>query len=106
VYHVGEIPEQNRGISDDSLVKGLSAGDAFIIGDFTHEDDGSRWVMIVNKHLKNSVPCRPEFRLDTESVEYVSPITGELKPFPAPWYCLPPGQGVLLKLVEKSKVTE
>jgi len=24
-----------------------------------------------------------------------------LKTFPAPWYCLPPGQGVLLKLVAK-----
>jgi hypothetical protein len=103
VYHVGEVPEQNRGIGQDSLVKGLSAGDAFIIGDFTHEGDGSRWVMIVNKHLKNSVPCRPEFAVETERVDYVSPITGQLKPFPAPWYCLAPGQGVLLKLVEKPK---
>ena len=100
VYHVGEVPEQNRGIGDDTLVKGLLAGDAFIIGDFTHED-GSRWVMIVNKHLKNSVPCRPEFRSEMEAVEYVSPITGELQDFPDPWYCLPPGQGVLLKLTPK-----
>jgi hypothetical protein len=101
VYHVGEVPEQNQGIGPDSLVKGLTAGDAFVIGDFTHEEDGSRWVMIVNKHLKNSVPCRPEFRVATERVEYASPVTGELKTFPSPWYCLPPGQGVLLKLVTK-----
>jgi hypothetical protein len=101
VYHVGDVPEQNQGIGPDSLVKGLTAGDAFVIGDFTHEEDGSRWVMIVNKHLKNSVPCRPEFRAATERLEYVSPVTGELKTFPAPWYCLPPGQGVLLKLVAK-----
>jgi hypothetical protein len=101
VYHVGEVPEQNRAIGSDSLVKGLTAGDAFVIGDFTHEEDGSRWVMIVNKHLKNSVPCRPEFSVATDRVQYVSPITGELKTFPAPWYCLPPGQGVLLKLVAK-----
>jgi hypothetical protein len=58
VYHAGGVPEQNQGIGPDSLVKGLTAGDAFVIGDFTHEEDGSRWVMIVNKHLKNSVPCR------------------------------------------------
>jgi hypothetical protein len=101
VYYVGEVPEQNQAIGPDSLVKGLTAGDAFVIGDFTHEEDGSRWVMIVNKHLKNSVPCRPEFSVATERVEYISPITGELKTFPAPWYCLPPGQGVLLKLVVK-----
>jgi hypothetical protein len=58
--------------------------------------------MIVNKHLKNSVPCQPNFSVPTERVEYVSPITGELKPFPAPWYCLAPGQGVLLKLTPKA----
>jgi hypothetical protein len=100
VYHVGEVPEQNRGIGDDTLVKGLKSGDGFIIGDFTHED-GSRWVIIVNKNLKNSVVCQPEFRDEMAAVEYVSPITGELGDFPDPWYCLPPGQGVLLKLTPK-----
>ncbi len=100
VYHVGEVPEQNNGITDDSLVKGLRAGDAFIIGDFTHED-GSRWVMVVNKHLRNSVQCLPDFR-EPMTVEYLSPITGELGVFPDPWYCLPPGQGVLLKVTPKA----
>jgi hypothetical protein len=99
VYHVGEVPEQNHAVDANSLVTGLKAGDAFIIGDFTHED-GSRWVMIVNKHLTHSVPCRPEFRKPPALLQYVSPITGELKKFPDPWYCLPPGQGVLLKLTE------
>jgi len=42
VCHVGEVPEQNQEIGPDSLVKGLTAGDAFMIGDFTHEEDGSR----------------------------------------------------------------
>jgi hypothetical protein len=50
VYHVGEIPQRNHGINEKSLVKGLEAGTAFIIGDLTHED-GSRWVIIVNKNL-------------------------------------------------------
>ncbi|MCC6492523.1 MAG: hypothetical protein IT424_05835 [Pirellulales bacterium] len=97
VYHVGEVPPQNRGVGDDTLLKGLLAGEAFIVGDFTHAD-GSRWVMIVNKHLTHSVPCRPDFREKPAAVQYVSPITGELKTFPDPYYCLPPGQGVLLKL--------
>lgn len=98
VYHVGEIPERNHGITDTSLVTGLDAGTAFIIGDFTHEDDGSRWVMIVNKNLKESTFCRPKFRSKPTSVRYLSPVTGELKKFPAPWYALAPGQAVLLKL--------
>lgn len=98
VYHVGEVPERNHGVTESSLVTGLEAGTAFIIGDFTHDDDGSRWVMIVNKNLKESAFCRPKFRTAPISVRYVSPVTGELKTFPSPWYALAPGQGVLLKL--------
>jgi hypothetical protein len=37
-----------------------------------------------------------------KAVEYVSPITGELADFPDPWYCLAPGQGVLLKLTPQA----
>jgi len=98
VYHVGEIPERNHGISEKNLVTGLDSGLGFVIGDFTHLEDGSRWVLIVNKTLDESAFCRPKFRTTPKSVRYVSPVTGELKPFPAPWYALAPGQGVLLKL--------
>ena len=97
VDHVGEVPKDNRGIGDDTLLKGLLAGETFLVGDFAHDDD-SRWVLIVNKHLKNAVLCRPDFRTPPAKVEYVSPVTGELKAFPDPWYNLAPGQGVLLKL--------
>ena len=95
VYHVGDVPEQNRGVGDDTLVKGLKSGSDFAIGDFTHED-GSRWVMIVNKSLTHSTTLVPEFRDAVEKVEYLSPISGEMKVI-TPYYCLPPGQGVLLK---------
>jgi hypothetical protein len=94
---VGEIPERNHGITTNSLVKGLEAGTQFIIGEFTHED-GSRWMMIVNKDLKNSTFCRPTFREAYHHVQYLSPVTGKITPFPNPWYALAPGQGVLLKL--------
>ena len=49
--------------------------------------------MVVNKDLKESAFCRPKYRTKPKSVRYLSPVTGELKPFPAPWYCLAPGQG-------------
>jgi len=98
VYHVGEIPERNHGITSESLVMSLSAGKGLIIGDFTHVDDGSRWTMIVNKDLKESTFCRPQFQIPVKDVQYLSPITGKLSKFPAPWYALAPGQGVLLKL--------
>ena len=61
VYHIGEIPERNHGLRETNLLSGLEAGEQFIIGEFTHKD-GSRWMMIVNKHLKMSTFCRPKFR--------------------------------------------
>ena len=54
--------------------------------------------MIVNEDLKQSTFCRPLFSTKPEKVYFVSPIDGELKEFPDPWYALAPGQGVLLKL--------
>ncbi len=97
VYHAGEIPERNHGIKETSLISGLEAGEQFIIGEFTHED-GSRWMMIVNKQLKQSAFCRPKFRNAPKKMEFLSPVTGKLELFPSPWYALAPGQGVLLKL--------
>ncbi len=57
-----------------------------------------RYVLIVNKSLTRSWCCAPTFRSPPRAVRYVSPVTGELKPYPAPYYWLAPGQGVLLKL--------
>ncbi len=102
VYHIGEIPERNHGLRETNLLSNLEAGEQFIIGEFTHKD-GSRWMMIVNKHLKMSTFCRPKFKTAPKKIEYVSPITGQLAPFPAPWYALAPGQGVLLKLSWNAK---
>jgi hypothetical protein len=98
VYHIGDIPDRNHGMNDKTLVKGMKWGDQWIVGEFTHED-GSRWVMFVNKHPILSAICQPEFTVPVKSLQYVSPITGELKPFPSPYYAVAPGQGVLLKLV-------
>jgi hypothetical protein len=97
VYHLGEAPNGNHGVTETSLVKRVGQPTEFVIGDFTH-DDGSRWVMIVNKSLHHSYPCVPEFRQPPKAIEYVDAISGKLKPFPAPYFFLAPGQGVLLKL--------
>jgi len=96
VYHLGNVPEHNHGPTETDLVKSMPKGD-YVVGDFTHAD-GTRYVMIVNKSLKLSVNCLPEFNDASASVKYVSPITGETKKFPRPYYWLSPGQGVLLRL--------
>jgi hypothetical protein len=96
VYHFGEVPAENHGPSEKSLVKSLPPGD-FVVGDFTGPG-GTRYVMIVNTSLKHSVHCDPQFSVTPKMVRYVSPRTGEVKPYPARYYWLAPGQGVLLEL--------
>jgi hypothetical protein len=96
VYHMGNIPERNHGPTETNLVKSMPKGD-FVIGDFTHSV-GTRYAIIVNKSLKSSAQVLPEFNNAYRSVKYVSPITGQAKKFPSPYYWLAPGQGVLLRL--------
>lgn len=98
VYHIGgEVPDRNHGPLEKSLVKSVSSGEGWVIGEFTHED-GSRWIMAVNKSITLSGFFRPEFSVPVKSLQYVSSATGEIRPYPSPWYCLAPGQGVLLRV--------
>jgi len=96
VYHFGTVPDRNHGPSDKTSIKSLK-GTEFVVGDFTHQD-GSRFVMIVNKSLQHSHPCNPEFNVPVQALEYVSPITSKFAPYPSDYYWLAPGQGVLLKM--------
>jgi len=96
VYHIGGVPALNHGPGETNLVKNVPNAQC-VVGDFTHED-GTRYVLIVNKSIKTSVSCVPEFVKKPAAVKYVSSRNGELKPFPAPYYWLGPGQGVLLQV--------
>jgi len=97
VYHIGEIPERNHGVTSSSLIQSMQSGTGFIVGEF-HDSKDAAWVMVVNKDLANSAFCRPVYIAKPTHVQYLSPITGELTDFPDPWYALAPGQGVLMKL--------
>jgi hypothetical protein len=96
VYHIGDVPPRNQPPDGSSLVNGMPKGE-YVIGDFTHTD-GTQFVLIVNKSLKVSAQCMPTFTAKYNSVDYVSPITGQIKPLPKRYYFLAPGQGVLLRL--------
>lgn len=95
VYHFGDVPSGCEGPDNRSLVK--SIGGPILVGDFTHED-GTEYVMIVNKDVTQSVPAAPQFRDPVAQVELVSPYTGQLTPFAGEEVWLAPGQGSLLKL--------
>ena len=74
VYHFGDVPAGNHGPGETSLVKSLPPGD-FVVGDFTGPGE-TRYVLIVNKSLKQSVHCAPQFTAAFNEVRYVSPRTG------------------------------
>jgi hypothetical protein len=94
VYHFGEVPDGCAGPDDQSLVKAVRG--PMLVGDFTHED-GSRYVMIVNRNLTASVTPKPEFRQPVGALHFVSPYNGALGEFTGEQIWLAPGQGVLLK---------
>lgn len=95
VYHFGSVPRGSRGVMDHCLLKDVPYGE-FVAGDFIHED-GSSYVMIVNKSLDESHPVMPVLRDETKKIKMLSPWRGELEDFNR-YFWLAPGQGVLLKL--------
>ncbi len=95
VYHIGTLPRGCQSPPANSLLTGVS-GENFAVGDFTHRD-GSRYVMVVNKDLKNSKVCSPHWRKTPSRVLQVSPYTGAEFPYDGENVWLAPGQGVLLK---------
>lgn len=98
VYHFGTLPDGSHRPGESALLSGMNDGE-FMAGDFTHED-GSRYVMIVNKDFVKSRPCFPQFRTKPGRVQMVSPYTGRLTPFTGEQQWLAAGQGVLLKLAD------
>ncbi len=66
VYHFGstkpETDERVPGPDKDSLIQTMGGSGNWLVGEFTHEEDGSRWVIIVNKNLEEPVECVPVWR--------------------------------------------
>lgn len=99
VYHFGTPPDGCHLPRETSLLLQENPG-TLMAGEFTHAD-GSRYVMIVNKHAVQSIHIAPKFRTPPAKLEMVSPYTGKLTPFEGEQQWLAPGQGVLLKLTSK-----
>lgn len=98
VYHFGTVPIGCHGPTETSLVTGLDADqEQFMAGDFTHED-GSRWVMVVNRDLKTSYRAIPKFRTPPKKYQMLSPYTGELVAHEGEQVWVAPGAGVLLRI--------
>ncbi len=94
VYHFGEIPGGTQAPPADSLVEALDG--PFLVGDFTHEE-GTRYLMIVNRSFSASYPCHPKLRTEA-TLEQISPYSGRPMPFGGEGIWLAPGQGALLRI--------
>ncbi len=95
VYHFGALPPGAHAPGTNSLVTAV-AGDNAAVGEFTHQD-GSRYVMILNKDLGHSRPCSVSYRKPPKKVQFVSPYYGSLTPFEGEYVWMAPGAAVLLK---------
>jgi hypothetical protein len=95
VYHVGEVPAGCHAPPEKSLI--LGAGGNYAVGDFTHED-GTRYVILVNKDVVKAHPPSVQWRKPPGKVEMVSPWTGDLTAYEGEQVWLPPGGGVLLRV--------
>jgi hypothetical protein len=95
VYHFGDVPKGCAGPDDQSLVRAIDG--QMLVGDFTHADR-SRFVMVVNKSLTGSHPCRPQFRDPSVKVQMISAFSGSAVAFEGEQIWLAPGQGALLRL--------
>lgn len=94
VYHFGDVPKGAEAAPADSLVEAI--GGPMLVGESTHED-GSRYLMVVNKSFTASAPCRPKLRAEAK-LEQVSAYTGRLEAFGGEGVWLAPGQGTLLRI--------
>jgi hypothetical protein len=78
VYHFGKVPAGCVGPDEKSWVSATDQN--FLVGEFVHEEDQSRWVMIVNRDMERSHPCVPAFR-KAGKMQMVSAYTGTLMEF-------------------------
>jgi hypothetical protein len=97
VYHFGTVPSGCHAPGAETLVRTIAGEMA--VGDFTHADGRTRYVMVLNKNLKNSMPCSIEFRSAPKKVELISAYSGQPVSFEGEQVWLAPGQGALLKLI-------
>ncbi len=72
----------------------------FLVGEFVHELDGSRWLVLVNKHFHHSSNFHLELAEPGWELEMLSPFNGQLQPLAGENNWLAPGQGMVLRVTE------
>jgi hypothetical protein len=76
VYHIGELPSGTHGPVKDPLVRASGKGN-FIISEFKHED-GSEWIMVMNRGMREAGDIVLQLDPAMQSVEELSLSEGKL----------------------------
>jgi hypothetical protein len=98
VYHFGGVPAGGRPAPASGLVKAVHGlHQEFLVGEFQHQD-GSPYVLLVNKDFHRSTLFEIEFQGPARNVERVSPYRGELHVLAGENNWLAPGQGLLMRV--------
>ncbi|MDR2027331.1 MAG: hypothetical protein LBQ01_07225, partial [Prevotellaceae bacterium] len=95
VFHTGRIPVSARGIASSVYVRSAGDGD-FLVGEFA-DPDGTPYLLVVNRNLKQSVPVNLSLK-EGGKLMRVAPDGQGLKPFEGIQAQLAPGAGALLKI--------
>lgn len=100
VYHSAEVPEGCRPL-DPGLPLRLQCDRPILLGMFKHED-GSDWIMPVNRDRAEPATVELAFRESVKSVSEIDGQTGNVLPLDlkegSASFVLPPGQCKLIKL--------
>jgi len=100
VYHVGDIPKGCLPLPGNTLTRSVYGNGNFVIGEFIHKN-GSNYIILVNKDLKNSANFRLELNDPNSRINRISSYTGRLEELVDESDWLAPGQGVLLQVTPK-----
>ena len=99
VYHIGDLPAMCRPAPDSAWVRAVHAQQQeFVVGEFVHNQDASRWLILVNKRLRHSSHYTLELAEPGLKLARLSPFNGSLLPLGGEDGWLAPGQGAVLRI--------
>jgi hypothetical protein len=78
VYHTESLPDMTRPLTGSTLVESIRGGMG-LVGEFRHQD-GSSYVMIVNRDFIHPLPAQVKLRGSPKKLFEVSRQTGETEP--------------------------
>ena len=98
VYHIGGVEPDIHPPTADSLIADIKPNGNFLVGEFTHDQTGARYVLIVNKDLARSNHCLIKWRKEPTGVYCQAPWGRYEFPWGGENLHFAPGGAIFLRL--------